>query len=324
MNIYTNKIQPNSNSVNFTGCRTLLGKRLDKVISEGMISPDDNLFLVKELKKLLEKRMKTSQNLGEGMQNRIYKIDDKYVMRVPINRAVITDDKVILCKRKYADLKTYYGEPLAIFGNIKILKNACPKGNAIPAGIPKELPKNFDKNNLSSYYSNFYLPIFANVPQRSYDMLARDIKTLGDIVENKYIRYTFDYFNPNNVVLSGKTLKMTDEVDMTIWENKNTISDMLNVFLKQMTVGVPASPSEKLLPLRHQIAKKVIKAGMKYNVPITGESLPNSVFNYVFQFLCRAKEPSTKIFNKLEEIKNMNLSAKERCLLTDKYLDSIL
>ena len=320
MKINNNNIQYNTN---FTGYRTLLGRRLDKVISNGLVTEEDNLFIVREITKLYQKRISDYKNLGEGMQNRVYKIDDKYVFKIPIDRPVKLGDKLVIEKQKYGNLKTYYGETIAKLGNLRILKNVSPKGKAIPAGVPKDLPKEYAKDDIVKYYGEVYLPSFANIPQRSYDMLAQDIKTLGNLVEKKYIHYTFDYFNPNNVVLAGKSLRMTDDVEMTVWNNKNTISDLLNVFLRQMNVGIPATPSEKFLLLRQQIAKKIIKAGMKYNLPITGEDKPNCVFDYVLKFLCKSKDTTKSIFDNLLNIQKMGLSSKERSIIVDEYLNKI-
>lgn len=320
----SNNIQyNNSNSVNFTGYRTLLGKKLDEVLRLGNISFEDNEFLVRELKKLLEKRLNQAQNLGEGMSNRVYKIDNKYALRVPINKTMITDNKVILQERKFNNLKMYYGEPVATIGNIQIMKNASSNGSAIPAGVPKKLPESFDKSDIHGYYSRFYLPLFAGVPQRSYNALARDMKTLASMAENQYAYFTFDYFNPNNVVLTGKTLKMTDDIDKTIWKSSNTMSDMLNVFLKQVTVGIPATPSSVLTPLRQQIARKVLKAGMKCDLSITGEDKPNNVFNFVIKYLCTSKEEPQKVFETLSDIQKAQKTPRQKCAMLDRYLDEI-
>lgn len=316
------KTQYNSNSVNFCGYRTKLGRKLDEVLKLGEISPSDNEFLLCELKKLLEKRINQTKNLGEGMSNRVYKIDDKYVIKIPLNKSIMLDNSIVIKPQKYGDLKAYYGEPVFEAGNIQILRNASSKGQAIPAGVPKSLPDGYEKSDIQGYYSDFYLPTFANLPQRSYDALASDMKTLSERCENS-IHFTFDYYNPNNVVLSGKSLRMTDEVEMTVFEKTNTISDMLNVFLKQINVGIPAAPSTKLLPLRQEIAQKILKAGMKNDLEITSEGRPNNVFSYVIKFLCGSKEEPARVFERLEEIKHSAKTQKEAETMLDEYLEMI-
>jgi len=216
------------NSPQFCGYRTLLGKRLDKVLENGIASDEDNKFLVNGIKKLVQKRFVQKDNLGEGMQNRIYKLDDKYVIKVPINKTVILDDMFEILPRKFSELKTYYGESLAKVGNVRILKNVSSKGKAIPAGVPKELPENFDKDNIAGYYKDFYLPTFASLPQKSYDALAHDIKKLRkmrDTVTDS--NYSFDYCNPNNVVLSGKSLNIQHCYDGELWCYKHEIETII-------------------------------------------------------------------------------------------------
>lgn len=310
------------NSVNFTGYRTNLGKKLDEVLKLGEISPKDNDFLISEIKKLLEKRLNHAKNLGEGMSNRVYKIDDKYVLKVPLNKSIMIGDKIVLKPQKYGDLRNYFGEPVFEAGNVQVLKNVSPKGRAIPAGVPKQLPDGFEKSDVQGYYSTFYLPTFANLPQKSYDALARDMKTLSEKTENR-IHFTFDYYNPNNVVLSGKSLRMTDDVEMTVFENTNTISDMLNVFLKQINVGIPATPSTMLLPFRQEIAKKVLMAGMKHDLPITCEGRPNGVFSFVLKFLCNSKDEPNVVFEKLQEIRHSAKTQKELEAKLNEYFKEI-
>lgn len=312
------------NTPQFCGYRTLLGKRLDKVLSSGIVSDDDNTFLVNEINKLIQKRFSQPKNLGEGMQNRIYKLDDKYVIKVPINKSVILDDIFEILPQKFSELKTYYGEPLARIGNVKILKNVSSKSKAIPAGIPKSLPESFDKNDITGYYNDFYLPTFASVPQKSYDALARDIKKLRKMRDIETgSNYTFDYYNPNNVVLSGKTLKMTDDIETTHFSDKNTVQDMFNVFLKQINVGIPATPSSKLLPFRQAIAKKIIKAGMKSDLILTKNNPSSGVWDFTLRYLCNAKEDSKTVFEKLVDIKRTAKNQKELEKLTDDYLKEL-
>lgn len=324
MKVYSINYEYNSaNSVNFTGYRTMLGKKIDQVLKLDKISADDNRFLVNEIKKLLSKRLEQSKNMGEGTQNRVYKIDDKYVLRIPINKSIMLSNQVVLKHRKFASLKNYYGEALVELGNVQILKNATPGKNSMPAGIPKVLPDNYKKNDLTGYYNNLYLPTFANIPQKSYNALAKDMSILNSIRDVNGVNFSFDYYNPNNVVLSGKTLKMTDDIAPTFIKNSNSASDMFNVFLKQLNDGIPAIPSTKLTPLRQIIARKILKASIVSNLPITSEGCANNVFGYVIKFLCNSKDEPSKVFETVNNIKNSAKSLKQRQIELDKYLDTI-
>ena len=312
------------NSPQFCGYRTLLGKRLDKVLENCIVTDEDNKFFEKEIKKLVQKRFQKKQSVGEGTQNRVVKLDDKYVLRVPINTYYYIDDKLLIIAQKFSNLKTYFGEPVAQIGNVEILKNASPNKRAISAGVPKHLPDNFANSDIASYYRNFYLPLFASVPQKSYDALAADIKKLSKMKDTETnLNYSFDYYNPNNIVLSGKILRMTDAIEKTHQSDKNTVSDMFNIFLRQITVGVPAISSNILAPFRQEIAKKIIKAGMKSDLILTKHSPSSGVWDFTLKYLCAAKENSKTVFEKLNEIKRIARNQKELEKLTDDYLKEL-
>ena len=325
MNIALNsKKQYNLSNPVFTGYRSAAGRKLDEVIKKGFVLKTDSEFILKELKKIFDKRLKYNQKVGEGCLNTVYKIDDKYVFRIPINNNNFPEEALKLRVCKFEELKHYYGEPVAELGNLYILRNVTSNGKYMPVGIPKDYPSDNLCISGLKYYNEQFLPTFAKLPQKTYNVLAKNLEKLNSLscpAQNKY--YRFDYNNPNNFILTGKTIKITDDIIQTSEKNENSIADLVNVFLRQMRVNIPAFQSKQALPFRKQIAKKIITAGIKHQLPIGDYKQINSGWNYIFKYLCEAKEEPANIFKMLKFIQKCKNNNK-RLNLTTEYLDKFL
>ena len=312
----------NNNSVSFCGYTSRLGKKFDEVLKKGCITDADSNYIVSELNKILTKKS-SKKKIGEGCTNTVYRIDDKYVFRAPSERETICDEPVTIVNQEFKKLKSYYGEPVITIGKFSVLKNASGKNKQITAGVPKVSYDGTQPLTDIQYYNSVIMPTFADIPQKSYDSFAKELSVLNSLAKpENNIYYRYDYHNPNNVILSGKTLKMIDDLYVSDQPRENTISDMINLFLKQIKVNYPAVPNTSILPLRQAIAEKIITAGFKYNLPLGNSDKANSGWSFIFKYLCNAKEEPQKIFDTLNEISKISdKSAREREL--EKYLETI-
>lgn len=144
--------------------------------------------------------------MGAGAFNKVYKIDDFYILRIN-NWA---DNKKTFFKRPVytfeedlvSQLSCYYGNPKANFGDIQVLKNAIGDKDFVIAGTL--INDNYFAQR--DYFTNKYLPAFANLPQKAYNDLAKDIKILSD----NY--YCFDMSNPNNFIKVGEEIRVVDDI----------------------------------------------------------------------------------------------------------------
>jgi branched-chain amino acid transport system ATP-binding protein len=125
-------------------------------------------------------------------------------------------------------LKCYYGDQIAIFGDYVILHNI---GKHTPVGIPLAMSNSNTtlSTEITHYYEEKFLPMFASLPQKAFNNIAKDCNTLNRLEDsNTGLRYIFDYANPNNFVIKNNKILITDEI---ICQNKvgNSTADLLRV-----------------------------------------------------------------------------------------------
>ncbi len=113
--------------------------------------------------------MRPNKIVGQGFHGVVYKIDDRYVLKVSHKDKPYADMLDKIKELKFSDLKTYYGEPVAKFYDVQILKNVSSKGLHIPAGIPQKDIGLKTEKECSEYYEKIYLPLFSSLPQKSFD-----------------------------------------------------------------------------------------------------------------------------------------------------------
>ena len=211
--------------------RTKLGRQIDKYIKPPKSEENAN-ELIANIRKFIVKPRKP---LGEGFRGLVYKIDDKYVLKclklLRCNLENIVQDN----RPDLSSLKTYYGAPVVTFNNgATILKNVSSNGKHLCAGIPANKSNTMVIGEKEEYWNNVYLPIFAELPQKSFDALAKDfsaLNKLGALGQN----YAFDTKNPNNIVLVGKnTLRIVDDLDRAHGANENTTGGLLRLLVEKM------------------------------------------------------------------------------------------
>ena len=311
-------------AASFYGYKSAVGKKFDVIIKKGSASESESDYIINALNKILKKRIAANETVGEGCTGVVYKIDNKYVLKAPLGSDSIPENSLNVVNQNFQQLKRYYGEPVIKIGDFSVLKNASKSKEQITAGVAKSSAKSL-QNPMSDveYYNSVIMPKIARAPQRSYDNLAKDIATLNSLAKpEQNIFYHYDYNNPNNIILNGKTFNMIDEMNVSQIPTQNTLSDLINIFLKQMKVNSPAVPSVKIQGLRQTIAQKIIKAGMKNDLPLANREKADGGWTFVFKYLCRAKEEPQKIMDKLREISKISDKAQQEREL-ENYLSTI-
>lgn len=256
---------PKELSVAFEGYKTVFTKTLDEVILSGKCSKKSENKLLKLLNDFINKKLNDKKLLGSGFSNSVYKIDDKYALRFPSDMPPKARYFMGLSEGGFKDINLYYGEPVGEFNDeIMVLRNVSSKKH-LPAGIPMGILEKLDENEIEEYCYKNYLKTYATLPQSSYDRVAKACKQLNN-KGNENFRYCFDFINPNNFVLTGKTIKITDEIKDTTRENPNNIMCLLDVFINRYGKYTFAQYKAESAPLRKDIFKRVILACEKYNI----------------------------------------------------------
>lgn len=306
----------------FTGYKSVFSRRLQRVVAEGKADDTEKTFLTDWIQKFVASKLKAGRRIGEGFHGEVFKIDDKYVLKIHKNYKPYADIMDEVPKQKFTSLKTYYGEPVASFLDVKILNNVSSNGKHIQAGIPQKYSRTMTEEQCKKYLEKVYLPIFSEVPQKSFDAIAKDCDTLNKLGTDD-VSYTFDYLNPNNFVLVGKTLRITDIISKGSVENPNTLSDLLYVFLQKTGLDTYAEYSKKAEPMRRELFKKIVLAGMKHNLPLGDTTYGRKVWQITANELCKAKEYHLTILDNLAKLQKEIPDTKLRLKKTEEYLDGI-
>ena len=300
-------------------CETI-GEMLHRVISKNTfsVSEEDNLrqLLMKYLPTLKSKK----RLLGFGFHESVYRINDEFAIKMGKNTKIEDVGNLELCKKEHSDLKSYFGGVLAKFGRIQILRNL---GDHTPVGIPYGM----SKDKATDYYRNEYLPLFANVPQESYNSLLADCATLNKRFNEGYDFYchVFDYVNPNNIVLKYNKLFWVDKIRRDSSE-KNSVSQVLNMMLNKYGIDnkdwISDGYGGSLVQAR-KIFNKIVIAGAENNLSFrTGSDMfSNKVLKNIFSNL-RFNEDADNITKNIESIYRIE-NKSERILALKEYLSSL-
>ena len=314
-NVYRcNRTQPNF------GMRvSKLGRQIDEVLA----TKGSDTGSVDKLRGMLKDYFSTSKTmLGMGFQEKVFAVDDKYVIKSQSAQfcdsgkiSFDTGDKVL------TGLKSYFGGVLMRIGNLKILRNVSSDGKHIPAGIPVRMIGQYPADDLEYYYNNIYLPLFANLPQRSFDRIAKDFACLNSKGGTMY-GLQFDINNSNNIVLAGtSTLRIIDDINEVQMSEPNRVTALLDMFLKKANASMLApeqTPQTK--PLRLQIFKKLILAGEKYELPLTFDTVyDKKVWEMVCKFGTTGDETLADISSMRKNIKDK----KRRLQCVASYLEKL-
>ena len=321
-NFYQNSAKP-INGLTFTGVRRCdFSKELDVVLDKHRVSKKESVKLTSMFNEFLAKHLNTVDGfLGSGFQGRVYNIDNKYALKLPYTEVChFVFEKIP--KRKFAGLKTYYGEPVAKFCDASVLKNVSSSGHHIQVGIPSGMLMRSADDERKFYYEKIYLPQFAAVPQRAFDALAKDFNTLNKM-GHRGNNYTFDFQNPNNFVLVGSTLRITDEISTTSIKNPNSMAEMLSLFLSKMSKDSFYPYSKEAEAPRKELFKKIILAGMKHNLEIGTCSYDRILWQDAVEDLCKLKVSGDGVISTLKAMQKLIPDRKIRLKLTEDYLNTI-
>ena len=308
------------NTVQFKGYTSNFSKELDALLGGNLKSHKN---VENEFKKILKRKIKPSNLIGEGFHELVYKIDDKYVLKFSKrNFDTLTNTLTKVVKRKFKNLKSYFGEPVAVFGDIKILPNVSNSGRQTPAGIPFIYSRKHTSLENEEYYIKKYLPLFAKLPQQSFDKIAKDLALLNR-KKSKSGYYVFDYKNPNNFVLTGKTIKIVDVTASTSIRNSNCAADLLNVFLENMKIDTISKYNPEAVANRRKLFKKVILAAAKNDLPMIASPSDEILIEKVFKDLCNGHGECKSVLKDIKSIVKSNPNIKKRTELLSIYIDNL-
>lgn len=229
--------------------RVIIGETLEKIM------PDINAGI---------------RNNESGKRGFVSRLDDDFVVKVPhwfrnATPKCIKENcsKGILRPNKFASVEDYYGHHIMTFDNIAIMKNATAPGTYTRVGRPFEIPY---ASGGFRYYTGHYLPTCANLPQESFDRLAKNFKELNQIHSGRYY-YEPDTENPNNFLIFNGQFRIVDDLDPIPIEEPNNLSTMVKPLLIKIATEEEAEFMPELVPMRKEILRKSIIAATRNDLP---------------------------------------------------------
>lgn len=252
------EINSTNASINFNGYKTSFSKKFENFMKNETMSVENLSDLQNSLRDVVSRKMTPKYYMEEGRFNKVYRIDDYYVLRLNKDYSPSVR-KPMKISQIAQNLKTYCGNVIAKFGNVSIVKNAIGNNkDTVSAGIPFELlTASPYKRKLAMIKS---LKTFAKLPQRAYDKVAKDFAELNK--QSKGYGLKFDCYNPNNFIKVGNQIKIVDDISEGF--SRHDCLDMLNVFMKEYKLPM----SENTKKLKRTIFKKCILAASKNNLAI--------------------------------------------------------
>lgn len=95
-----------------------------------------------------------------------------------------------------------------------------------------------------------------------------------------------DYNNPNNFVIVGSTLRITDDIIPASYPKSNTAADLLKIFIQKVSLGTDAEYSYFSEANRRTLLKKITKAAMKANLELGTQDNKFKTWDVVLNDLC--------------------------------------
>ena len=314
----------------FTGYKSVFGKKLEKALASPKTTCQSASGLLDDFADMYHKRVRMNNKIGSGFYGTVYKIDDCYVLKRGNEKLVPEFGGIeVVRKLKFGHLKHYFGEAIAkIYNNngedMVILKNVYSKGKSIPVGVPNDFAKTHTQEECFEYYAKICLPKFAKLPQRSFDGIAKDFTLLNKMnTKRKY--YIFDYINPNNFVLTGKTLRIIDDINEIEYKTSNCVTDMLEVFINKIGLSDDAVFDEKLIDLRKILIKKLILAGARNEVPMCYVNTDLTTWTKTFNEILGMKDLDVgQMVADIDNIVRLYSKPKQRVEIVKQYLEEII
>lgn len=321
--INTQISSPQSSKPCFKGTVEDFGKAAKEIFAKTKIDEKDELILTNLLKKSQEELLNPDRFLGNGFWGKVYRIDDNFVAKIGRNINNITDvisEKFKIGKNIFKDLSTYYGEPIGAIGRVQILKNV---GEHIPAGIPSKIVKQMDSlEDCEKYYQEKYLPLFAKVPQESYDKLIKDISKLNKMQYSKDEYYTFDSKNPGNIVLANDKLFLIDDIDTSYIPNGNSVGKILESMLYNLVFAHKVLSYGNNVDDAREVLRKIIIASEKANLPYDTRTSDENIWKLVL-LNCNICMKSDDFIQNLEIIRGRNPNLSKRIPLIENFIDKV-
>ncbi|MBO5385934.1 hypothetical protein J6A64_06435 [bacterium] len=303
------------NTPTFTSYCSAISRKLDDVVCGRATSQGDIVELTRKVEDFIKTQTTPDRLLGKGTLGKVFKIDSDYVLKLPVWEVGLGEFKIV--SSKFSDLKTYYGDEIISFGQIKILRNVSSTGEHTPIGLSYSFIREHSDKECSLLYEKECFPRLALLPQKSFDNLASDCAKL-----NEMQGYMFDFKNPNNFVIVGDEIRIVDTISPTLCYNNNSIANIMRAFIWAEGVGREAVFSKELLEPRRDLLKKIVLAGMKHDLPIVGGG-SEFVLEEVLEMLCKSNVSVQKFEQKLTMIRKDCPNVNQRLEQTEAYLDTI-
>lgn len=314
----------------FSGINPKHAKEFSQLLDNMIAHPQkiqDNHYL--KASTLLEKIVESAQKdkniiINTGGSGNVYKIDDKYVIKIR-NYFMGFEDSLdynlkINENSNPMGLKSWFGDIVAKSEGITIMRNADPEGIQIPVGAPF---KGTSLTIMDYYKNNKCISKLAELPQKSFDEFAQDLKILNENLNtNAKTVYKFDYENPNNFLIVGDKIRAVDDLDHYV-NSINSLDDMLIAFIHKINAHNIASFDEDLVLDRQNVFKKCVLACEKNEIPIHEKSAicAKKRIDNILMY-SKMNTNYNDLVLKLEELRNKFPNMDERLKALSNFLDS--
>lgn len=274
---------------------------------------DDNTFLAKNrqivgqaLEKIMPDINSGMRNNESGMRGFVSRLDDNFVAKVPHWFRKVTPQCIAehcqkgrILPNRFEAIDNYYGHHVMRFGEIGIMRNATAPGTYVRAGRPFEVP--LDKGGMD-YYVNEYLETCANLPQESFNHLAKNLKKLNAIESGRF-HYEPDTENPNNFLIFRDEFRIVDDLDPVEIEEPNSIVTMLKPLINKISTEENAEFVPELTARRNEIFKKCAIAAAQNELPLGNSFMEQALFEQA----CGLTGNSNKVLEIMNDIDTKNI-----------------
>lgn len=301
----------------FHGLRSSFTEEFDTFVKKPITS--DNKTLVQKLQDVIAEKLADKKSFIHcGENGMVIKIDEYWVFKVEHGKIPKIENITLHHNPKLESLKTYYGEAVAKSGNIEILRNASGEKKAIPAGLMGTFGSESEK---IKYYNDVYLKKYSSLPQKAFDDVAADFKSLNEINENGHF-YSFDTINPNNFIAVNDKIMIVDKLDKTTQRDSNTTAKMINVFINSMSHDTKAEFDLMAMGGRRNLLKKCLIAGEKAELPYGRTPEEREYLNDALR-LCDIQENFSDIQRTMMEYRRKYTNLEERADKISQYIDDL-
>lgn len=262
-----------------TKAQKIFSDYMDSTIDGFLESGTKNIISRIKFHKILElalPKIMTPENfVNKGRESSVYKISDKYVVKVgnkvKPHKALSIFDIISVKNKKFTEIPIYYGEPVVKTGKIEILKNATPTKDYVTCGT--SFMRNKPVTDIEKFkYEKDYLPTCSSVPQSSFDEFAENLQKMNSLTTKRNGIYTPDVKNPNNILISENKFKLVDKLETAYEREPNTLYTMLEPLMLRFNPYHYTDRNSSLTPMRREIFRKSLIASEKHNLSLEEKS----------------------------------------------------